>query len=306
VLGTCMARHTHVEWLKFLRLIDRQTPTDKQVHLIVDNYATHKHPKVRSRLARHKRFHVHFTPTSASWLNMVERFFRDLTENRLRRSAFRSVPELVSAIEGYIAGHNEQPKPFIWTAKATDILAKGDARPSSAQYCAIGVTHYTRSVRFMTSSCVGLLEYLARGAFEVWRRELALESLAKFACVAVPVVRNDPPETGSSVVDSKEVGARAQRQQFHVSTQEYACAPELCRVAAFRLGFPFDRNVVDWLLSTVAEQENQGLVKVFTNPETQLLVRSVLHDCIPYRGPCTRTTIRSRLNHQAASFMSYL
>lgn len=124
VLGTCMARHTHVEWLKFLRLIHRQTPADRQVHLIVDNYATHKHPKVQRWLARHKRFHVHFTPTSASWLNMVERFFRDLTEHRLRRSAFRSVPELVSAIDNYIAGHNQQPKPFIWTAKATDILAK--------------------------------------------------------------------------------------------------------------------------------------------------------------------------------------
>src|SRR6267378_3748411 len=88
VLATCMRRHRHSEWLKFLRLIDRQTPADKQLHLIVDNYATHKHPAVLRWAARHKRFHFHFTPTSSSWLNMVERFFRDLTENQLRRGVF--------------------------------------------------------------------------------------------------------------------------------------------------------------------------------------------------------------------------
>ncbi len=124
VIRTCMPRHRHPEWLKFLRPIDRQTPPDRDVHVIADNYGTHKHPAVKRWLARHPRFHMHFTPTSASWLNMVERFFRDLTVNRIRRDAFHSVPQLITAIEGYIAGHNQKPKPFIWTAQASDILAK--------------------------------------------------------------------------------------------------------------------------------------------------------------------------------------
>jgi transposase len=124
VISTCMQRHRHQEWLKFLRLIDEQTPSDKQVHLIVDNYSTHKHPKVKSWLKRHPRFVVHFTPTSASWLNMVERFFRDLTDKRIRRGVFKSIPALVAAIESYIRTHNQSPKPFIWTAAASDILEK--------------------------------------------------------------------------------------------------------------------------------------------------------------------------------------
>jgi transposase len=124
VMATCMDRHRHQEWLKFLRLIDRQTPQEKQLHLIVDNYATHKHPDVLRWAARHPRFHFHFTPTSSSWLNMVERFFRDLTENQLRRGIFTSVDQLQAAIFDYIQQHNSQPKPFIWTAKATDILEK--------------------------------------------------------------------------------------------------------------------------------------------------------------------------------------
>jgi transposase/transposase-like protein len=124
LIGQCQDRHRHQEWLKFLQLIDAQTPADRDLHLILDNYATHKHPKVQRWLAKHPRFHLHFTPTSASWLNMVERFFRDLTVNRLRRGVFHSVPELVTALEKYIAQHNKEPKPFIWTAKATDILAK--------------------------------------------------------------------------------------------------------------------------------------------------------------------------------------
>ena len=97
---------------------------DKQLHLVVDNYATHKHPAVQRWLKRHPRFHFHFTPTSASWLNMVERFFRDLTVNRLRRGVFRDVMELVRAIDAYVDQHNEHPKPFIWTASANDILEK--------------------------------------------------------------------------------------------------------------------------------------------------------------------------------------
>ena len=124
VISMCDDRHRHQEWLKFLRAIDYVVPEDKQIHMIVDNYATHKHPKVQRWLGRHPRFHMHFTPTSCSWLNMVERFFRDLTENRLRRGVFRSVEDLITAIFDYVDHHNEKPKPFIWTAKAADILEK--------------------------------------------------------------------------------------------------------------------------------------------------------------------------------------
>ena len=124
VIAQCQQRHRHVEWLKFLRKIDRETPKDKTLHLIADNYATHKHPTVKKWLDKHPRFVMHFTPTSASWLNMVERFFRDLTTDRLRRGVFHSVPDLIQAIDEYIADHNENPKPFIWTAKAKDILEK--------------------------------------------------------------------------------------------------------------------------------------------------------------------------------------
>ena len=136
VIGQCQKRHTHVQWLKFLRQIDRQTPKDKTLHLIADNYATHKHPAVQEWLAKHPRLNMHFTPTSASWLNMVERFFRDITTERLRRGVFTSVPELVAAIDEYIAHHNTQPKPFIWTKSARDILQKvirANSRLSSKQ-----------------------------------------------------------------------------------------------------------------------------------------------------------------------------
>jgi transposase len=124
VISTCMNRHRHQEWIKFLKLIDQQTPAELDLHLIADNYAVHKHPKVQSWLKRHGRFHMHFTPTSSSWLNLVERWFREITDKRIRRGAFRSVPELVEAITTYIARHNENPRPFIWTAKADAILAK--------------------------------------------------------------------------------------------------------------------------------------------------------------------------------------
>lgn len=124
VIGQCQQRHTHVEWLQFLKKIDRETPKDKTLHLIADNYATHKHPVVQDWLAKHPRFHMHFTPTSASWLNMVERFFRSISTDRLARGVFRSVPELIAAINEYIATHNQNPKPFVWTAKANDILQK--------------------------------------------------------------------------------------------------------------------------------------------------------------------------------------
>lgn len=124
VISMCDDRHRHQEWLKFLRVIDQVTPQGKQIYLIADNYATHKHPKVQKWLARHRRFHMYFTPTSSSWLNMVERFFRDLTQNRLRRGVFCNVEELITAIGHYIDKHNVNPKPFVWTAKASDILEK--------------------------------------------------------------------------------------------------------------------------------------------------------------------------------------
>ncbi len=124
VISLCQQRHRHQEWIKFLRLIEDATPAGKDLYLIADNYATHKHPKVQRWLKRHPRFHVQFTPTSSSWLNMVERFFRDLTTNRLRPGVFRSVLELILALDEYVDQHNENPKSFIWTAKANDILAK--------------------------------------------------------------------------------------------------------------------------------------------------------------------------------------
>ena len=124
VIAQCQQRHRHTGWLKFLRKIDRETPKDKMLHLIADNYATHKHPAVQEWLAKHPRITMHFTPTSASWLNMVERFFRDITTERLRRGVFTSVPDLISAIDEYIAHHNTNPKPFIWTKSARDILQK--------------------------------------------------------------------------------------------------------------------------------------------------------------------------------------
>ena len=124
VISMCQPRHRNAEWLKFLRHIDRKTPKHLTLHLIVDNYATHTHPAVQDWLAKHPRFVMHFTPTSASWLNMVERFFRDLSENRIKRDSFTSVAELEMAIDLYIAAHNAGPKPFIWTAGANDILAK--------------------------------------------------------------------------------------------------------------------------------------------------------------------------------------
>lgn len=124
VISQCQSRHRHTEWLKFLRQIDRETPKDKTLHLICDNYATHKHASVKAWLKKHPRFHIHFTPTSASWMNMVERFFRDLTTKQLRRGVFTSVAQLVSVIDAYVENHNKNPKPFIWTAEANDILQK--------------------------------------------------------------------------------------------------------------------------------------------------------------------------------------
>jgi transposase len=124
VIGQCMKRHRHQEWLKFLRTIDRQTSKKLDIHLIADNYATHKHPAVKAWLAKHPRFHMHFTPTSASWINQVERFFGLITGDRIRCGVFKSVDELEAAIQEYLDTHNANPKPFVWTASASAILEK--------------------------------------------------------------------------------------------------------------------------------------------------------------------------------------
>jgi transposase-like protein/transposase len=124
VIGTCMDRHRHQEWIKFLKLIDLKTSPALDLHLIVDNYSTHNHPKVKAWLKRHPRFHMHFVPTSSSWLNMIERWFRELTDKQIRRGTFKSVADLIAAIQAYIQHHNQNPKPFVWTAKAEDIIAK--------------------------------------------------------------------------------------------------------------------------------------------------------------------------------------
>ena len=124
VLGICMPRHRHQEWLKFLRFIDAQTPQVLDLHLIMDNYGSHKHPKVQRWMKRHPRFHAHFVPTSSSWLNLIERWFRELTTKRIRRGTFASAEALIRAIMDYINHQNQAPVPFVWTAKAETILAK--------------------------------------------------------------------------------------------------------------------------------------------------------------------------------------
>lgn len=124
LIGACMSRHRHQEWIKFLKQIDEQTPAKLDLHLIADNYATHKHPKVLAWLKRHRRFHMHFTPTSSSWLNMVERWFRQITDKRIRRGTFRSVPQLIDSINAYIQNHNQHPQAFVWTASVENILEK--------------------------------------------------------------------------------------------------------------------------------------------------------------------------------------
>jgi transposase len=124
IIGTCMDKHRHQEWLRFLKQIDDETPAGLDLHLIVDNYATHKHPKVKRWLSKHPRFHVHFIPTSSSWLNLVERWFRNITEQRIRRDTFPNLDHLLEAIFDYIEHHNRHAKPFTWTAMAEDILAK--------------------------------------------------------------------------------------------------------------------------------------------------------------------------------------
>ena len=124
LITQCMPRHRHQEWLKFLKTIDAQTPPDLDVHLIADNYRTHKHPKVQRWLNKHPRFHMHFIPTSSSWLNLIERWFRELTDKAIRRGTFKNVGQLIDAITRFVDEHNQNPTSFTWTAKAEDILAK--------------------------------------------------------------------------------------------------------------------------------------------------------------------------------------
>jgi transposase len=124
VIGDCMPRHRHQEFIRFLKKIDGETPPGLDLHLIVDNYGTHKHPRVKSWLKRHPRFHLHFTPTSSSWLNLVERWFREITDKRLRRGSFVSVPILIAAIKDYLTNHNQNPRVFIWSAPVEKILTK--------------------------------------------------------------------------------------------------------------------------------------------------------------------------------------
>ena len=124
VIAECMPRHRHQEFIRFLNKIDVETPSELDLHVIVDNYATHKHPRVTSWLRRHPRFHLHFIPTSSSWVNMVERWFRDITDKRIRRGIFRNVPELIAAIQEYLEHHNQNPRIFTWTASVEHILTK--------------------------------------------------------------------------------------------------------------------------------------------------------------------------------------
>jgi transposase len=124
VIGSCYPRHRNVEFLKFLRQIDREVPTGLAIHMILDNYGTHTHPNVKRWLAKRPRFALHFTPTSSSWLNLVERWFGELTRKRIRRGVFRSVPELVTAIEDFIRVNNTHPQPFVWTKTVETILEK--------------------------------------------------------------------------------------------------------------------------------------------------------------------------------------
>ncbi len=124
VIAQCKSRHRHQEFLAFLKHVDQAVPEDLDVHLIVDNYATHKHPKVKAWLAKHTRYHMHFTSTYSSWLNQVERWFGLITQQAIRRGSFRNVRQLIASIERYVAQYNQHDRPFVWTATADSILQK--------------------------------------------------------------------------------------------------------------------------------------------------------------------------------------
>jgi transposase len=124
VIGDCMPRHRHQEFIRFLKRIDGETPAGLDLHLIVDNYGTHKHPRVKSWLRRYPRFYMHYTPTSSSWLNLVERWFREITDKRIRRGIFQSVPDLIQAIKDYLDNYNQNPQVSVWSAPVERILEK--------------------------------------------------------------------------------------------------------------------------------------------------------------------------------------
>ena len=152
VIGHCMKRHRHQEFIRFLNRIDRQTLPYLDIHLIIDNYATHKTPAVKRWLKKHPRFHIHFTPTSASWLNMVERFFAEITRKRIRRGVFKSVAELEQAIYDYLAIHNHNPVPFVWTATATAILEKTARAKQTLETVRAGTKCYTHGPAPVTAT----------------------------------------------------------------------------------------------------------------------------------------------------------
>ena len=142
IISQCMPRHRHQEWLKFLKTIDRQVPKDLQIHLICDNYATHEHDDVRQWLDKHPRFQLHFTPTSSSWLNLVERWLRELTDKALRRGVFHSVPDLVASIQEYIDAHNNDPTPYLWTHRRVH-PRQGRTRPDRPRKGQLNTGHTT-------------------------------------------------------------------------------------------------------------------------------------------------------------------
>jgi transposase len=133
VIGRCMQRHRHGEFIRFLNAVEREVPDGKPIHAVLDNYATHKHPRVLAWLSRHLRWTFHFTPTSASWLNAVENFFSKITRQRIRRGVFRSIVDLQTAINTYLSEHNANPKPFVWTKSAAAILDKLDRVPAPSE-----------------------------------------------------------------------------------------------------------------------------------------------------------------------------
>jgi transposase len=140
VIGECHARHRHQEWLKFLRRLDREFPGEQELHLVMDNYGTHKEPHVRAWLKKHPRFVCHFVPTSSSWLNLVERWFEELSEKAIRRGSFASVPDLQQAIASFLEAWNAKPKPFIWTATVEEIIKKIDRARAKLEQIKPGCT----------------------------------------------------------------------------------------------------------------------------------------------------------------------
>lgn len=164
IISDCMPRHRNQEFLKFLKQIDRETPKRIKLHLILDNYATHKHENVRKWLAKHTRFHLHFIPTSSSWLNLVERWFAEITDKRIRRGTFASVAVLIEAIKDYIANHNRDPHRFVWSAPVEKILAKiSRAKEGARMKEALGTGHYDLDQRYPASTWLHSSDKATRG-----------------------------------------------------------------------------------------------------------------------------------------------